>query len=98
MYKNYYIYMMSNSRNTALYIGVTNDLNRRVLEHKSFSVPGFTQRYCCDKLVYFEEYSDVNQAISREKQLKGWRRDRKDALIDSINPKRIDLFDMVRGY
>ena len=90
--------MMSNSRNTVLYIGVTNDLNRRVLEHKSFSVPGFTQRYCCDKLVYFEEYSDINQAIYREKQLKGWTRARKDALVDSMNLKRIDLYDMIKAY
>ena len=90
--------MMSNSRNTVLYIGVTNDLNRRVLEHKSFSVPGFTQRYCCGKLVYFEEYSDINQAIYREKQLKGWTRARKDALVDSMNSKRIDLYDMIKAY
>ena len=90
--------MMSNSRNTVLYIGVTNDLNRRVLEHKSFSVPGFTQRYCCDKLVYFEEYSDINQAIYREKQLKGWTRARKDVLVDSMNSKRIDLYDMIKAY
>ena len=86
--------MMSNSRNTVLYIGVTNDLNRRVLEHKSFSVPGFTQRYCCDKLVYFEEYSDINQAI----YIKGWTRARKDALVDSMNSKRIDLYDMIKAY
>ena len=89
---------MSNSGNTVLYIGLTNDLNRRVLEHKSFSVPGFTQRYCCDKLVYFEEYSDINQAIYREKQLKGWTRARKDALVDSMNSKRIDLYDMIKAY
>ena len=81
-----------------MYIGVTNDLNRRVLEHKSFSVPGFTQRYCCDKLVYFEEYSDINQAIYREKQLKGWTRARKDVLVDSMNSKRIDLYDMIKAY
>ena len=70
MYKTYYIYIMSNTNNTVLYIGITNDLVRRVTEHRSFSVPGFTQRYCCDKLVYYEEYSDVEQAIYREKQLK----------------------------
>ena len=87
--------MMSNSRNTVLYIGVTNDLNRRVLEHKSFSVPGFTQRYCCDKLVYFEEYSDIEQAIYREKQLKGWTRAKKDSLIDTVNESRRDLYEVL---
>ena len=86
---------MSNTNNTVLYIGVTNDLVRRVTEHRSFTVPGFTQRYCCDKLVYYEEYSDVEQAIYREKQLKGWKRIRKDELIDSVNPDRVDLYSNI---
>ena len=63
---------MSSQNNTTLYIGVTNDLERRVKEHKSGEIPGFTQKYKCCKLVYFEEYSDIDQAIEREKKLKKW--------------------------
>jgi putative endonuclease len=84
---------MSNTKNTVLYVGMTNDLKRRVEEHKSNSIPGFTQKYCCHKLVYYETYSDVNQAIYREKQIKGWLRSKKDVLINSINPERRDLYD-----
>jgi putative endonuclease len=84
---------MSNTKDTVLYVGMTNDLKRRVEEHKSNSIPGFTQKYCCHKLVYYETYSDVNQAIYREKQIKGWLRSKKDVLINSINPERRDLYD-----
>ena len=69
MYKRYYTYILSNKNDTTLYIGVTNDLERRVAEHRSGTIPGFTQKYNCHKLVYFEEYSDIDQAIAREKQL-----------------------------
>jgi len=93
MYKKYYTYIMSNEYNTTLYIGMTDDLERRVAEHKSGLIPGFTQKYNCHKLVYYEEYSDVNQAIEREKQLKKWRREKKDALIDGVNGERRDLGD-----
>ena len=82
---------MSSYNNVAIYIGVTNDLERRVAEHKSGIIPGFTQKYNCKKLVYFESFSDIEQAIAREKQLKGWVRRKKDALIDTINPDRNDL-------
>ena len=91
MYKTYYTYIMSSKNNTTLYIGVTNDLNRRVQEHKSGEIPGFTKKYCCTKLVYYESFSDINQAIEREKQLKGWIRKRKDELIDKVNKERNDL-------
>ena len=84
---------MSSYNNVAIYIGVTNDLERRVAEHKSGIIPGFTQKYNCKKLVYFESFSDIEQAIAREKQLKGWVRRKKDALIDTINPDRNDLAD-----
>ena len=87
MHNTYYIYIMSNTKDTVLYVGMTNDLKRRVEEHKSNSIPGFTQKYCCHKLVYYETYSDVNQAIYREKQIKGWVRSKKDVLINSINPE-----------
>ncbi len=93
MYKTYYTYIMSSSNNRALYIGVTNDLERRVSEHKAGRIPGFTQKYNCKKLVYFETFSIIDQAVVREKQLKGWIRRKKDELIDSVNPERKDLAD-----
>ena len=82
---------MSNDFGTTLYIGMTNDLERRVAEHRSGLIPGFTKKYNCHKLVFFEVYSDVNQAIDREKQLKKWSREKKEALIDTINKDRVDL-------
>ncbi len=91
MYNTYFTYIMSSSNNSTLYIGVTNDLERRVAEHKSGSGSVFTKKYHCHKLVYFESFSDIEQAIAREKQLKGWKRERKDALIDSVNKERRDL-------
>ena len=74
-----------------MYIGVTDDLERRVAEHKSGSGSVFTAKYHCHKLVYYEYFSDIKQAIAREKQLKGWKRERKDALIETINKQHIDL-------
>ena len=93
MYNTYYVYMMSSNSNNALYIGVTNDLVRRVREHKNGISGGFTLKYSCHKLVYYESFSDIEQAIGREKVLKGWKRFRKDALIDTINPERRDLYE-----
>ena len=84
---------MSNPNNTTLYIGVTNDIERRVQEHKSGQIPGFTQKYNCTKLVYYEKYSDIDQAIEREKKLKKWRREKKDWLVRTINPDLRDLFE-----
>jgi putative endonuclease len=75
----------------ALYIGVTNDLERRVYEHKMKLVPGFTSRYALTSLVYFESTEDVSVAIAREKQLKGWLRRKKVELIESVNPEWKDL-------
>lgn len=91
MYNAYYTYIMSSGNNSTLYIGVTDDLERRVREHKSGTGCAFTSKYHCYKLVYYETFSDIEQAIDREKQLKGWKRERKDALIDSINKERNDL-------
>ena len=84
---------MSNTNNTTLYIGVTNDIESRVQEHKSGQIPGFTQKYNCSKLVYYEKYSDIDQAIEREKKLKKWRREKKDWLVRTINPDLRDLFE-----
>jgi len=88
--KTYATYIMA-SASGVLYIGVTNDLDRRVLEHKTGLLPGFSSRYKTKKLVYFEFFSDVRAAIAREKELKGWLRKRKIALIESINPQWQDL-------
>lgn len=82
----YYVYILSNQTNTVLYIGVTNDLHRRLYEHKSGQINGFTQKYHIHKLVYFEEYTEVNYAIAREKQLKNWVRSKKNRLIETKNP------------
>lgn len=88
----YYVYILTN-RSRTLYAGVTNDLTRRVYEHKQKLLPGFTEKYNISRLVYFEETSDVRDAIAREKQIKGWTRAKKIALIESINPEWKDLSD-----
>ncbi|MFA5628650.1 MAG: GIY-YIG nuclease family protein [Dehalococcoidales bacterium] len=86
----YYVYIMTNSKRT-LYIGVTNNMYRRAEEHKTKSLPGFTKKYNIDYLVYVESTPDVISAITREKQLKGWTRNKKIALIESQNPEWRDL-------
>ena len=86
----YYVYIMTN-RSKTLYTGVTNDLIRRVYEHKNKMVEGFTKKYNITRLLYFEETSDVQAAIEREKQIKGWLRSKKIGLIESVNPKWEDL-------
>jgi len=88
--KTYYVYILTSSTGT-LYVGVTNDLFRRVYEHKQKLVEGFTKKYNIDRLVYYEETHDVNSALLREKQIKGWLRKKKIALIQSMNPKWEDL-------
>ena len=82
---------MSNKTRTVLYIGVTNDLSRRVAEHREGSGSAFTSKYKCYDLVYMEEFLDINDAIAREKQLKGWGREKKDNLIKSLNPELENL-------
>ncbi|MBR5271901.1 MAG: GIY-YIG nuclease family protein [Clostridia bacterium] len=82
----YFVYILTNKTNSVMYIGVTNDLGRRIYEHKNKIVEGFTKRYNVDKLVYIEEYSDVNDALAREKQLKRWVRSKKNALVETLNP------------
>jgi putative endonuclease len=88
--RQYFVYIMTNQSKT-LYIGVTNNLERRVYEHKQKLVPGFTKRYNMTSLAYFESTSDVREAITREKQLKGWLRSKKIALIINMNPQWRDL-------
>ena len=89
--KEYYVYILASQRNGTLYIGVTNDLERRILEHKQKIIKGFTEKYNIDKLVYFEETDDVGEAIIREKQLKKWKRKWKINLIEKDNPEWCDL-------
>jgi len=89
-HSQYYVYIMTNKSGT-LYTGVTNNLERRVFEHKNRLVDGFTKKYNITKLVYFEETSDISAAIYREKQIKGWARQKKIALIESMNPDWRDL-------
>ena len=89
--RDYYVYILTNRRNKLLYIGVTNDLKRRVYEHRHKLLPGFTADYGIDKLVYCEVCHSAEDAIRREKQLKKWRREKKIALIERINPHWNDL-------
>jgi len=86
----YYVYIMA-SRSGVLYTGVTNDLNRRVGEHKEGQIPGFTKKYKVTRLVYYESMQDVNAAIAREKQIKRWRREKKVKLIETNNRNWNDL-------
>ena len=88
----YYVYILTNKTNRVLYVGVTGDLQKRVYEHKTKAAPGFTSRYNVCKLVYFECTENVAAAIEREKQLKGWVRQKKVALIESENPTWRDLY------
>ena len=88
--RSYFTYMMA-SRSHTLYIGVTGDLRKRVFQHKWKEQGGFSARYNCDRLVWLESYQDVKRAIAREKELKGWRRRKKIALIESGNPIWADL-------
>jgi putative endonuclease len=93
MTKQYYIYIMTNSRNTVLYVGVTNNLINRVYEHKAKLADGFTKKYNIVKLVYYEIFEDIENAILREKQIKVGSRQKKIRLIDSTNREWRDLYD-----
>ncbi len=92
MTKNYYVHIMTN-RSRTFYVGMTNNLERRVSEHKPKLIEGFTSRYNITLLVYYEAFFDVREAIAREKQVKDWRREKKIALIESLNPSWKDLTD-----
>ena len=93
--KPYFVYILASKRNGTLYIGVTNDLIRRTLEHKSDQIPGFSKKYKTHRLVYYEIFNDPENAIVREKQLKRWKRLWKLKLIEQINPEWNDLFDEI---
>ena len=91
----YCVYFMTNKNRTVIYVGVTSNLTKRVYQHKSKAYRGFTSRYNCDQLVYFESYSEVSLAIDREKQIKGGSRKKKIALIEKENP---DWHDLSEGW
>jgi len=91
----YYVYIMTNTKRGTLYIGVTNDLKRRMIEHKEGSVEGFTKKYDLKMLVYFQAYAYISQAIAREKQLKQWHRDWKINLIEEQNKEWDDLYEKI---
>jgi len=93
----YYVYILSNSYKNVIYTGVTNDLVRRVYEHKThLDKKSFTARYNVENLVYFEVTNDIESAIEREKQIKSWNRKRKNKLIESKNPNWLDLYENIR--
>ena len=94
---NFWVYIVTNERGSVLYIGMTNDLARRISEHRAGEIPGFTADYRCRKLVYYEHCTDVRDAIAREKQLKKWSRAKKVALIATLNPCWKDLAPGILG-
>jgi len=91
--RTYYVYIVASGRNGTLYVGVTSDLSRRVWEHKQGLTPGFTSKYDVVRLVWYEDYPDISDAILREKRLKRWRRAWKLRLIEATNPQWLDLYE-----
>jgi len=90
-----YVYLLANKNNNVLYTGVTNDLIRRVYEHKNKLLAGFTKKYNVDRLVYYEVFGSIVVAIEREKQIKGWSRKKKHDLINALNPEWNDLYQSI---
>jgi len=91
---SYHVYILTNASRRVMYVGVTNNLDNRVAEHRSGTGSVFTRRYRVDTLVYAEEYKYVEDAIAREKEIKSWRRSKKDALVASLNPSWADLIEI----
>jgi putative endonuclease len=91
----YYVYIVTNKNNSVLYIGMTSNIDGRIFEHRERLTEGFTKKYQATKLIYYEDYPDPKSAIAREKQLKGWRREKKIVLIEKRNPRWNDLFDEI---
>ena len=94
----YYVYLLTNWNHRVMYVGVTNDLSRRLYEHKNKLIKGFTEKYNLNKLVYFEETRDVQSALAREKEIKKRRREKKDALVQSVNPELRDISDEGKDF
>jgi putative endonuclease len=95
--QKHFVYIITNRNKNVLYIGVTNNLKRRIIEHENGLDNGFSKKYNCNYLVYYEEFRSINNAIQREKELKGWRRSKKDSLIQSKNPQLIFLNNKLKG-
>jgi putative endonuclease len=95
---NFYVYLLANWNNKVLYTGVTNNLERRIYEHKQKLISGFTKRYNVCKLVYYEHTTDVHSAINREKEIKRWRREKKNNLVNTMNPGWKDLSETWNNY
>ncbi|HAJ90781.1 MAG TPA: endonuclease [Rhodospirillaceae bacterium] len=95
MNKNFYVYILANKTNDVIYTGITSDLVKRIWEHKNKVVEGFTEKYNVDRLVYFEVHNNAEAAIKREKNIKDWKRDWKDQLIEKENPKWEDLYERI---
>ena len=95
--KSYSVYIIASKRNGTLYIGITDDVIKRIAQHKSDEIGGFSRKYKVYQLVYFEETSDINAAITREKQLKKWKRAWKLRLIEKVNPEWRDLYQDITG-
>lgn len=93
MLHTYCVYVLASKRNGTLYIGITNDLVRRIYEHKNDMIEGFTKKYRVHRLVYYEEFNNINDAITREKRMKKWKRRWKVELVESVNPKWRDLYE-----
>jgi putative endonuclease len=89
--KCYYVYLLTNWNNGVMYVGITNDLKRRVYEHQNKLMKGFTEKYNVNKLVYYEQTNDVISALEREKEIKKWRRQKKNSLVFGVNPQWDDL-------
>ncbi len=89
--RKYYVYLLVNWNNKVIYVGMTSDLQKRIYEHKHKLVKGFTEKYNVNKLVYYEETTDVHTALAREKEIKKWRREKKDNLVKTMNPAWRDL-------
>ena len=92
--KSYFVYILASKKNGTLYVGVTSNLEKRIWEHKNKVVEGFTEKYNVDKLVYYEQTEDVESALTREKQMKVWKRDWKIKLIQENNPEWEDLYNL----
>ena len=96
--KSYYVYLMTNWNNKVVYVGVTSDLMRRVYEHKNKLIKGFTEKYNINKLIYFEETQDIYTALNREKEIKRWRRGKKNQLVEQANPQWKDLSEEIQDF
>ena len=93
--KTFYVYLVTNRSRVVLYTGITNSLMRRVWQHQNGEIEGFTKTYSVNRLIYYERFNEPGDAIAREKEIKGWRRAKKNALVETMNPKWADLSSML---